>query len=55
MGTSLRDSGAIEVEQSFLPESEALFAELVQSIAWDGRIRARKAASFGLPYGFVTN
>lgn len=52
MATSLRDAGEIWIEETFLPESESLFADLLTSVAWDERIRARKAASFGLPYNY---
>jgi alkylated DNA repair dioxygenase AlkB len=52
MPTALLESGAIWIEVGFLPDSEALFAHLVTSVAWDERMRTRKAASFGVPYNY---
>lgn len=52
MATSLRDSEALWVEEGFLPNSQTLFANLLRSVAWDERMRARKAASFGVPYNY---
>jgi 2OG-Fe(II) oxygenase superfamily len=36
----------------FWPHTDALFTELLASIAWDERIKARKTASFGVPYNY---
>jgi alkylated DNA repair dioxygenase AlkB len=52
MATSLRDSGAVWIDETFLPDSQALFATLAGTVAWDERMKARKAASFGLPYNY---
>jgi hypothetical protein len=52
MVTSLRDTGAIWIDETFLRGSEALFGELLTSTVWDERMRARKAASFGVPYNY---
>lgn len=49
--TTLLDSGAIHL-CDFLPDGEDWFARLVPTIAWDERLRARKSASFGLPYNY---
>jgi alkylated DNA repair dioxygenase AlkB len=49
---SLLELGSVWVEEDFLPDSEALFASLLASVAWDGRMRARRAASFGVPYNY---
>jgi alkylated DNA repair dioxygenase AlkB len=50
--TNLRESGAIWIEDDVIADSQALFSLLVGSVAWDERMRARKAASFGLPYNY---
>jgi hypothetical protein len=52
MNASLIESRALWIEDEFLPNHKSLFDELVTSVAWDERIRARKAASFGLPYNY---
>lgn len=52
MATSLRDSGALWVDEGFLPGSQTLFVELLKAVVWDERMRARKAASFGVPYNY---
>ena len=52
MPTTLRDSGEIRLTDDFVPDSAELFAKLVAEIAWDSRIAARKAASFGVPYNY---
>jgi hypothetical protein len=49
---TLLETGAIRIEDDFVPQSTALFETLVASIAWDRRMRARQAASFGLPYNY---
>lgn len=36
----------------FLAGSEELFALLAAEVAWDDRIRARRVASFGVPYNY---
>jgi hypothetical protein len=50
--TTLLQTGSIWIAEGFLPDSRDLFAVLAASIPWDERIRARKAASFGLPYNY---
>ncbi len=37
---------------AFLTGSEELFARLTAEVPWDERIRARKVASFGVPYNY---
>jgi hypothetical protein len=48
----LLTAGAIWIDEDFVPDSVDLYADLVASILWDGRMRARKAASFGLAYNY---
>jgi len=50
--TTLLESGALWIEDGFLPNSDDLYSALAESIAWDERMRARKAASFGSPYNY---
>jgi alkylated DNA repair dioxygenase AlkB len=52
METSLLDTGALWLEADFVADSHALFAHLAATVAWDERMRARKSASFGLPYNY---
>ena len=40
----------ITITYDFLPEQETLFRALIGSVEWDQRMRARKTASFGVPY-----
>jgi alkylated DNA repair dioxygenase AlkB len=49
---TLLASSSIWIDDNFYPDSDSLFAQLLTSVAWDERIRARKAASFGLPYNY---
>lgn len=49
---TLLDTGSIRLRADFLSESRALYEHLAESVAWDTRIRARKSASFGLPYNY---
>ena len=37
----------------FVPDAPALFADLTKNIAWDETMRARKTASFGVPYNYA--
>src|SRR5262249_55502181 len=46
------DAGSVWIDEHFLTEHQELYETLVTTIAWDGRIRARLAASFGLPYNY---
>jgi alkylated DNA repair dioxygenase AlkB len=52
MSTHLLRSGSVRLLADFLPNSHALYEHLAASITWDTRIRARKSASFGLPYNY---
>lgn len=52
MSTHLLASGSIRLLTDFLRDSHALYEHLATSVTWDTRIRARKAASFGLPYNY---
>jgi alkylated DNA repair dioxygenase AlkB len=52
MRTTLRDSGAIRLDEAFWPYPEALYATLVTAVPWDDRLRARKAMSYGVPYNY---
>lgn len=52
MHPSLLDSGSVRLRTAFLCESLALHEHLATSVVWDTRIRARKSASFGLPYNY---
>lgn len=36
----------------FLPNADTLFDLLASSVEWDDRIRARRVASFGVPYNY---
>jgi alkylated DNA repair dioxygenase AlkB len=45
----LRD---VRLIPGFITDPERLFETCANGIAWDSRIRARKAASFGLPYNY---
>lgn len=49
---TLLETGSIWLVDGLIGEPDTLFAALANSIAWDERIRARKAASFGLPYNY---
>lgn len=40
------------VEDGFVPDGDALFAFLSEATAWDTRMRARRTASFGVPYNY---
>ncbi|MBA4192389.1 MAG: alpha-ketoglutarate-dependent dioxygenase AlkB [Planctomycetaceae bacterium] len=40
------------VVDEFLPDTRALFTLLTGTTAWDERMRARKTASFGVPYNY---
>ena len=52
IGRQLLESGAVRIVDAFQADAQALYETLVASIAWDERIRSRKAASFGLPYNY---
>lgn len=42
----------IVLVSAFVPEAERLFQQLMQSVQWDERLRARKTASFGVSYDY---
>lgn len=52
MNSTLLDSGALRLRPGFLPHHVGLYATLVESVAWDTRLKARKSASFGQPYNY---
>lgn len=52
MDSSLLAGGSIRLLAEFLPDSLALYDRLASAVVWDTRIRARKSASFGLPYNY---
>lgn len=43
---------AILLKNNFAPEPDKLFNDLLNSIRWDERIKARKTASYGLSYNY---
>jgi len=49
---TLRETGALWLDDHFWPEAAALFEQLVATVPWDDRIRARRVASFGVPYNY---
>jgi alkylated DNA repair dioxygenase AlkB len=49
---SLIDDGLLLFLPNFLSRSQVLFERLVLEVAWDDRIRARRVASFGVPYNY---
>jgi alkylated DNA repair dioxygenase AlkB len=42
----------ILIENDFYSDHEALFKSLIESVAWDDRMAARRTASFGRPYNY---
>ena len=42
----------VHVEGGFVPDGDALFTLLSETTAWDARMRARRTASFGVPYNY---
>lgn len=42
----------ITITDSFVNDHQALFSGLVDGVEWDQRMRARKTASFGVPYDY---
>lgn len=42
----------IEIDDAFFPSHEQLFTALVSTVSWDGRMAARRTASFGRPYNY---
>ncbi len=47
-----RDCGLLWFDECFLTDSLPLYERLVNEIIWDSRIKARKVASFGVPYNY---
>ncbi len=47
-----RIPGIVYVE-GFLPDERQVFDWAVENVPWDERIRARKTASYGLPYNYA--
>lgn len=39
-------------EEHFLADHQSLYDRLCKEVIWDGRMRARKTASFGAPYNY---
>jgi alkylated DNA repair dioxygenase AlkB len=52
MSAILLRTGAVWLDEGFVADSHGLYSALVSGIVWDERMRARKAASFGLPYNY---
>lgn len=52
MAVASLSSDLFWLEDEFLPDSLALFERLAAGVVWDTRIRARKVASFGVPYNY---
>jgi alkylated DNA repair dioxygenase AlkB len=52
MSTTLLDSGSIHLLPRFVPDHRELYERLVAAVAWDARLKARKAMSFGVPYNY---
>jgi alkylated DNA repair dioxygenase AlkB len=46
------EEGVAFFRPGFLTDSQWLFDQLVTEVAWDDRIRARRVASFGVPYNY---
>ncbi|VTS07514.1 alpha-ketoglutarate-dependent dioxygenase AlkB [Tuwongella immobilis] len=46
------EEGVALFRPDFWIECDALFSQLVAEVAWDDRIRARRVASFGVPYNY---
>lgn len=42
----------ILLDEAFLTDGDALFAQLAEGVVWDERMRARKTASFGTAYNY---
>jgi len=42
----------IILKETFVPSSDELFNDLISSVAWDERMKARKTASFGVSYDY---
>ena len=42
----------IKVIDNFISDTDTLFIKIKDSVEWDERIKARKTASFGVPYDY---
>jgi len=42
----------IAIKENFIPNHEELFKQLLESVTWDERMKARKTASFGVSYDY---
>lgn len=52
MPTPLLEAGSVRLLSGFISDSVELCTHLATSVVWDTRIRARKSASFGVPYNY---
>src|SRR5262245_38372407 len=52
MRDTLLADGSIRLISNFLLNGLARYEQLVETITWDDRFRARKSASFGAPYNY---
>lgn len=43
----------VELEERWLGQHEQTFERLVEEVAWEGSMSARKTASFGVPYNYA--
>lgn len=50
--TPLENTPDIVYEPQFIQDHQSLYDRLSADIIWDGRMRARKTASFGAPYNY---
>lgn len=48
----MRPRPDVHYTESFVPDADPLFEMLVHEVRWDERMRARKTASFGVPYNY---
>lgn len=48
----MTQSPNLQVEDDFLPNHAALFRLLLETVAWDDRMAARRTASFGKAYNY---
>lgn len=49
---SLLAGGHVLFDPVFLPDADSVYRDLLVSTVWDERMRARKTASFGMPYNY---
>lgn len=48
-----RTIDGVRYEDGFLPDAAAVFDWAVAHVGWDDRIKARKTASYGVPYNYA--